>query len=243
MASFFKEYKPYAQIGVASLAALLIYLQRNRVRSGYNYAKDKFSQYIGSFANEWIGVDEIGNNQAFGNNVFQSMLKNVGWKSSEQWCMYFAKAVHWKVFKNDRQQINKLLSGSSNGSFNAVKKDTNGIYEAVESGPPKNGDIAIWQRTNAPGTGHAGIVVKVNNKGTMNTIEGNTGGKSISDGDTVARKVRPSVIGQNIPGSTLKLRGFIRKKLFTQQEKKNIGLIIAGAAGISFLLYRALSSK
>jgi len=239
--AFFKEYKPYAQIGVASLAALLIYLQRNRVRRGYNYAKDKFSQYIGSFASEWIGVNEIGNNQAFGNTVFQSMLKNVGWKSSEQWCMYFAKAVHWEVFKTDRQAINKLLSGSSNGSFNAVKKDINGIYEAIESGPPKNGDIAIWQRTD--GTGHAAIVVKVNNNGTMDTIEGNTGGKSISDGDTVARKVRPSVIGQNIPGSTLKLRGFIRKKLFTQQEKKNIGLIIAGAAGISFILYRALRSK
>ena len=243
MASFFKEYKPYAQIGVASLAALLIYYQRERVKGGYNYVKGKFSEYIGSFASEWIGVDEIGNNQAFGNTVFQSMLKNVGWKSSEHWCMYFAKAVHYEVFKNERQAINKLLSGSTQGSFNAVKKDTNGIYEAVESGPPKNGDIAIWQRTNAPGTGHAGVVVKVNNNGTMDTIEGNTGGQSISDGDTVARKVRPSVIGQNIPGSTLKLRGFIRKKLFTEQEKNNIGLIIAGFAGASYLLYRVLRNK
>ena len=192
-------------------AAVILYLQRDRVKRGINYARARFGRLIASFSDDWIGVRELGNNREFGNAVFQSMLKNVGWKGYDQWCMYFAKAVHYQVYKGDRDAINKILTGNTQDSFNRVKKDSTGTYQAIETGAPKMGDIAIWQRTNSPGTGHAGIVVKVNSDGTMNTIEGNTSDKSISDGDTVARKVRPSTIGKTIPGSTLKLRGFIRK--------------------------------
>ena len=191
--------------------AVLLYVQRDRVKKGVNYARRRFGRLVESFSDDWIGVKELGNNRDFGNNVFQSMLKNVGWKSYDQWCMYFAKAVHYQVYKKDRQAINKILTGNTQNSFDRVKRDTTGTYKAIESGSPKKGDIAIWQRTNSPGTGHAGVVIKLNNDGTMNMIEGNTSDRSISDGDTVARKVRPSVIGKNIPGSTLKLRGFIRK--------------------------------
>ena len=192
-------------------AAVLLYLNRDRVKKGVNYARKKFGRLIERFSDDWIGVKELGNNRDFGNSVFQSMLKNVGWKSYDQWCMYFAKAVHYQVYKNDRAAINKILTGNTQDSFNNVKRDTTGTYKAIESGEAKKGDIAIWQRTNSPGTGHAGVVIKLNGDGTMNTIEGNTSDKSISDGDTVARKVRPSTIGKLIPGSTLKLRGFIRK--------------------------------
>ncbi len=191
--------------------AVILYVQRDRVKKGVNYARAKFGKLIEAFSDDWIGVKELGNNREFGNSVFQSMLKNVGWKSYDQWCMYFAKAIHYQVYKKDREAIKKILTGNTQDSFNRVKKDTSGVYKAIESGSAKKGDIAIWQRTGSPGTGHAGVVVRVNGDGTMNTIEGNTSDKSISDGDTVARKVRPATIGKTIPGSTLKLRGFIRK--------------------------------
>lgn len=230
--------KTWQKAGLISLGAIgIIYYQRQRIRRGYNYAKDKFAEYMGTFASEWIGVKEIGNNQSFGNTVFQQMLKNVGWRSSEEWCMYFAKAVHYEAYKNDRQEINRVLSGSTQRSFESLKKNTSGIYEVVESGEPRNGDIAIWQWTKSPSKGHAGVVLKVNKDGTMETIEGNTGGKSISNGDTVAKKIRPSTIGKYIPGSTLRLRGFIRKKIFNEKEKTNIGLLLGGLGLIGVGVY------
>lgn len=194
-----------------SIGALILYVQRDRVKRGYTYIKSKFGDLIESFASEWVGVKEIGNNKAFGNDVFQAMMKNVGWSSSDQWCMYFAKAVHYEVYKDDRENIKNILVGNTQRSFEKVKKDTTGTYKAIESGTPVRGDIAIFQNSNAPDTGHAAVVVKVNSDGTMNTIEGNTSSKSIQDGDTVARKVRPAIIGKKISSSNLQLRGFIRK--------------------------------
>lgn len=64
--------------------AVLLYVQRDRVKKGVNYARRRFGRLVESFSDDWIGVKELGNNRDFGNNVFQSMLKNVGWKSYDQ---------------------------------------------------------------------------------------------------------------------------------------------------------------
>jgi hypothetical protein len=196
----------------SSIAIFIAYYQKERLKKGYMYIKEKFGDLIDAFASKWVGVNEIGNNQAFGNDVFQQMMKKVGWSSSDQWCMYFAKAVHYEIFENERNAINKILVGNSQSSFNNAKNDKTGTYQAITQGTPKKGDIFIFQHTDRPATGHAGIVSSVSSDGkTMNTIEGNTSDKSIADGDTIARKVRPAIIGTNIKGSTLRLRGFIRK--------------------------------
>lgn len=192
-----------------SLGAFFIYYQRERVKMGYRYIKTKFADLIESFASEWVGVKEIGDNQAFGNDVFQNMLKRVGWSSTDQWCMYFAKAVHYEVYKDDREAIKKILVGNTQDSFVRAQNDKTGTYTVATH--PQKGDIFIFQRTDDRAKGHAGIVTKVNSDGTMNTIEGNTSDKDVANGDTVARRIRPAVVGQNIKGSSLKLRGFIRK--------------------------------
>lgn len=175
------------------------------------YNRKKIADLIESFSSKWIGVEELGTNKAFGNHVFEQMMKNVGWHSTDQWCMYFAKAVYFEIFKKDRDIMQKLFSGNGNTAFDRVKKDTSGTFEAIENGKAQRGDIAIFYHANNRTTGHAAIVTKVNEDGTMNTIEGNTSDKSISDGDTVARKIRPAIIGKQIKGSDLVLRGFIRK--------------------------------
>ena len=98
------EIKPYHKLFFfGSIALLIAYWQRERIKKGYRYAKEKLEDLIGITAGEWVGMKEIGNNQAFANQVFQDMMKKVGWKSSDQWCMYFAKAIHYEVFKDERE--------------------------------------------------------------------------------------------------------------------------------------------
>lgn len=182
-----------------SVGAFVLYVQRERLFKAGKYIKQKFGELISGIASQWVGVEEIGNNQAFGNKVFEAMMEQVGWNSSDQWCMYFAKAVHYEAFKDnptEQAKINKILGGSSQRSFTNAQNDTTNTY--TTSLIPKVGDIVIFQHKNSPSTGHAGIVVKVNNDSTIDTIEGNTSANNISDGEFVARKKRTSVIGKSI---------------------------------------------
>lgn len=194
-----------------SIGAFVLYVQRERLVKAGKYIKDKFGELISGIASKWVGVAEIGNNQAFGNKVFQSMMEQVGWNSTDQWCMFFAKAVHYEAFKDnpsEQAKINKILGGSTQLSYTNAQKDKTNTY--TTSLTPKVGDIVIFQRKNTPTKGHAGVVVKVNNDNTIDTIEGNTSATNISDGEFVAKKKRTSVIGKSI-GGDLVVRGFIRK--------------------------------
>ena len=162
------------------------------------------------FAQKWVGITEVGANKAFSDNVFEQMMKNVGWKSGEEWCMYFAKAVHFDTFKDDRDNIKRILNGSTQSSWKNAGNDTTGTYKQVKSGRPMMGDIAIWQRTTAPSKGHAAIVIK-DMGDYFETVEGNTSGGGAYNGDRVLKLKRPMRYNQKIPNSTLKLLGFIRK--------------------------------
>ena len=192
-----------------SIAAFVIYVKRNTI-GGALSKLETVQRLMANYAVQWVGTQEVGNNNGFANDMFQSMMKTVGWRNSDQWCMYFAKMIHYNSFPNDRSNINKILNGSSQGSFANATNDATNTYMTTKENP-QVGDIIIFQHKNAPATGHAGVVVKVNNNNTVDTIEGNTSDKNISDGDLVAKKTRTSVVGKSI-GGDLVLKGFIRKK-------------------------------
>jgi surface antigen len=196
---------------VGSIAALVIYLQRDNIFKGAKYIRQKFGDLVSSFASKWVGIKELGENRAFANDVFQKMMQKVGWKSSESWCMYFAKAIHYEVNKDnpsEQAKINRVLNGRTQESFVNAQNDKSGTY--TTSSTPQKGDIMIFQNTSNSSKGHAGVVIDVDSANKkVTTIEGNTSDKSIADGDLVARKVRPSSIGADIGG--LKVRGYIRK--------------------------------
>ena len=163
-----------------------------------------------TFAKKWIGVTEKGFNAAFSNDVFQSMMKKVGWRGGDAWCMYFAKAVHYETFPKDRDKINTILVGSTQQSWRNVEKDNTNTYKLITSGKPKMGDIVIWQRVDDTSKGHAGVVIK-SGIDTFTTVEGNTNSGGSSEGDRVLIKERPLKYGEKMPNSSLRLRGFIRK--------------------------------
>lgn len=190
-----------------SIVAFVLYYKRDTLKKYFDFGK-----LTTLFADKWVGIKEIGFNKAFSNEVFQNMLKNVGWNSGEAWCMYFAKAIHYEVYKDKPQvqeKIKKILTGSTQQSFNNAQNDKTGTYTTTTS--PKVGDIAIWQNKYDLSKGHAGVVAQVN-RDTITTIEGNTGDRNVSEGDLVAKKQRPKQINQPLgSGSNLILRGYIRK--------------------------------
>lgn len=206
------EIKTWHKVALyVSVGAFVLYVQRERLFKAGKYIKQKFGELISGIASQWIGVEEIGDNQAFGNKVFQAMMEQVGWRSSDQWCMYFAKAVHYQAFKDnptEQTKVDKVLVGNTQQSYVNAKNDKTNTYTI--SSTPKVGDIVIFQHQNAPSRGHAGVVVKVNNDNTIDTVEGNTSETNIGNGEFVARKKRTSVIGKSI-GGDLVVRGFIRK--------------------------------
>jgi surface antigen len=187
-----------------SIGGLIIFLQRDKIKKAYNKVYD----YMFSFADRWKGTLEIGNNRAFADKVFEGMLRNIGWRPNSEWCMYFAKAVHFEAFPNDRANIQKILGGNSNNSYDRAEKDRTGTYTVSKT--PQIGDIAIWKIPSQQ-KGHAGLVKKVNSDGTMVTIEGNIDDRTSRE-ETVADKVRTTKIDSVLQrGSSKKLRGFIRK--------------------------------
>ena len=83
------------------------------------------------------------------------MLKDSGWKSGEAWCMYYAKSIYKKALPKLADQIQKELSGSTQGTWNKINSGDSELFKTVTSGKPKVGDIVIWRRLNDSSKGHA----------------------------------------------------------------------------------------
>ncbi len=163
----------------------------------------------GIFASSFLGIQEIGDNAGFANAAFEQMMKDVGWLGGEAWCMFFAKAVYLDSFPKKADQIKKVLTGSTQGSWAAAQQHPE-LFTVIQDGRPKPGDIIIWKSTKDPSKGHAGIVLKKDSGDYYNTVEGNSGLGGTREGQGVTKGHRLLVPG-TVEGS-LKLLGFIRMK-------------------------------
>jgi hypothetical protein len=199
------------KIGIVTGALIIvaILLETRRAKAGVTGAS-ALAGKASDFAQKWVGITEVGANKGFSDNVFEQMMKNVGWKSGEEWCMYFTKAVHFDTFKDDRDKIKNILNGSTQLSWTNAGNDKTGTYKQIKSGRPMIGDIAIWQRTTNKSKGHSAIVIKDEGNNFV-TVEGNTSEAGAYNGDRVLKLKRPMQYNKTIPNSTLKLLGFIRK--------------------------------
>lgn len=109
-------------------------------------------------------------------------LRSVGLGGGYPWCMAF---VYWCVDRACKEGgwHNPLLKSGgvmhqwNNGNFRRIPK----------TGNVEPGDIFIMQFSH--GTGHTGFVTKVN-KGTVETIEGNTNDDGSREGYEVAKRTR-----------------------------------------------------
>ena len=172
------------------------------------------SNRIKTYAKLYKGIEEVGNNKGFNNAAFQKMMSEIGWKSGEEWCAYYAKLVYVHSLPEFASDFKKSLSGSSQRSFNNVQKGLSKTLKVVTSGYAKVGDIVIWVNKSNPSFGHAGIVISVDgNK--FQTIEGNANYNPAYSGqeELVGYGVHNTAIGAtDNPLSGKRLRGFIRLK-------------------------------
>lgn len=134
-----------------------------------------------------IGEEEKPRGSNWGEPV-KTYLASVGITFPASWCMSF---VYW-CFKEAAKElgiITPLLK--TGGVLNAWQK----APAAVKVTDPQPGDIFI--QDHGHGLGHTGIVEKVNNDGTVDTIEGNTNDTGSREGYEVCRRTRnkSSIIG------------------------------------------------
>jgi len=177
------------------------------VTGGIAYFLFNRRQRIRRITNILDGISETSQNKSFSDATWEEWLREVGWKTSEQWCMYFSKRVLMEAFKKNADEINKSLTGSTQGSYNFVASGKSPLFEIMKT--PSVGDVAIWSR--GDGTGHAGVVRKVFRDGTMEISEGNVTIDKAKEG--VGKFMHDSAIGsKHSSGSSLSLRGFIHYK-------------------------------
>ncbi len=144
---------------------------------------------IKDVAEKYIGQTEIKGNMGFSNPDFEQRMKDVGFKPSYQWCAIFAELVWHEAFQGNKEMLAII---KDNCSPSAVKTFENFRGLEMTSDKPIVGSIVIWQswrNGHRHWTGHAGIVVEVNDK-TFVSIEGNTNDSGGREGYIVARKTR-----------------------------------------------------
>lgn len=191
-----KHYVKYL-IGVSLVTGAFLFISWKR--RGLNNAID------------YIDTQEIGNNQGWSDKVFEQMMKDVGWRTGESWCMYFVKAVMLGAYPGKADKIKKILTPSTQQSWkNAIADDS--VFKVIDSGSPKPGDIIIWQSTKNGSLGHTGIVWKKSGDKWI-TVEGNSSFDGDRDGQGVVKGLRTLKVGAIEPNSSLKVLGFLRLKM------------------------------
>ena len=158
-------------------------------------------------AKAFIGQQEKSGNTGFQSEEMERLMREVGWRYGDAWCVYFVKLM-WFMTAPEwlKPKIKKAISGNSQQTWDNAQRDP----AFVTSRLPRPGDIAIWQNMrNGQGlsNGHAGIVKRVNVNNFV-SIEGNTTKEGISsEGIEVAERVR----GYDFDiQNGLRLKGFVR---------------------------------
>ncbi len=135
-------------------------------------------------AESQIGVrEQTGHNDGAQIDVYRN-----GRHNGAAWCASF---VSW-CYGQGQNTDNSTTFGYDASSQSIRKKAQKaGFYQTVQSGyVPQVGDIAVWD--NGDGTGHVGIVSKVNDDGSFETIDGNYSDQ--------VRRVRRTRSSQNLSG-------------------------------------------
>lgn len=116
--------------------------------------------------------------------VIREYLKSVGIYTSSSWCNALQYWLMDSVCR-ELQIINPMpISGVANSSYDYAKRKG---YRTLFA--PQLGDLLIW-KTEGSWTGHVALIVKIRNKASVITIEGNTSSNSVRTGGAVEKKVR-----------------------------------------------------
>jgi len=127
-----------------------------------------------------LGVQEAPGHKNTGKDV-EKYLQSVGLGAGFSWCMAF---VYWCHEQAADAMGRKVLMYRTGGVLEQWRQRKNN-YKVIT---PQLGDVFIMDY--GKGQGHTGIVEKVNEDGTINTIEGNTNDDGSREGYEVCRRMR-----------------------------------------------------
>jgi hypothetical protein len=127
-----------------------------------------------------IGVQEDPGHKNTGKQV-EKYLARVGLGPGYSWCMAFD---YW-CFDEAAQKMGRKNPLFKTGGVLEQWRQRKGEFRVVT---PQPGDIFIMDM--GKGQGHTGIVEKVNEEGTVDTVEGNTNDVGSREGYEVCRRKR-----------------------------------------------------
>jgi len=168
-----------------------------------------------SFRGQMERIIKGAENVGFVDASFQAMMKGVGWKGGEAWCMYYCKLVYMQFFSFDREFLAKHFNGSTIGTLqNVINLNAKGDkrYLFIAENTPQVADIICLQ-------GHVALVQEVISPTVVRTIEGNTNLKGVREGEGVSENKRTLIVGKPSFGQMFK--GYIRRN-FTEDELKKL---------------------
>jgi hypothetical protein len=153
----------------------------------------------------YLGETEKPKNSGFNDATFEAKMVSVGFVKGHAWCSYFAELVFKEAFPEKLAELTERFSGSTVLTFNNFK-DAGYLIGNV----PRVNDLVIWRsykNGKAMDTGHAGVVVSVQDAWQFESVEGNTSDGKSREGYIVARHKR-KVLADVQTG--LKILGFIQ---------------------------------
>jgi hypothetical protein len=155
-----------------------------------------------AIAQSYVGQQEIQPNRSFKDAAFLKKMISVGWQPGQSWCAYFFKLVWLEAYADNaviKAKINQHGCGGAMNTFENYKTDP--LFKTSMIPLPGAGVIFEDGKT---WNGHAGIVIKVLDKGTIQTIEGNTNTNGSREGYEVAVKTRALDMPYNPNGLNIK---------------------------------------
>ncbi len=184
---------------------------------------------IVSYAESWQGVKEIPGNMGWENEEFQNLLEQAGWEKGQAWCLFFVKAIYYKVFGpiDFGTLIEENFTGSATQTFANCKE--NPRFQTTTKNEVA-GAVAIFRlfKDGEPDwRGHGGIVIEpgAGDYGShFKTVDGNTSPEDVRTGGMVAFNTWRNNYQEEVTDG-LKLEGFILPPVPLEKlESKNINL-------------------
>lgn len=199
--------KYFAILILSFLVSIIYYLTKNKSIMNKNTLDPLLDR-----AKLFEGIHELGKNKAFENKEFQDLLSKHGWVSGYQWCAFYVKMVFCTALPQYADCFKKVLTGSSQGTFNNAKAGKCQYLKAISTGNVQPGDIVVFQNYKDPAYGHVGICLSVDGD-TAYLIEGNAnvgGFKGEKEKVDIVPHKNITIGLKSNTYKTKKIRGFVR---------------------------------
>jgi hypothetical protein len=127
--------------------------------SGFMIHKAFSGKRILTEAQKYVGQREIKPNMGWANKHFENLMKSVGWKQKDDYCVTFTKLILLKTLNGkQRDFVKSYFSASSQTTWqNLLKHRNKGLYKLSKEAKP--GSIAFYKHMQKNWRGHADIVI------------------------------------------------------------------------------------